>query len=607
MNTVKERVAALRAWMKEKELDAFVVPTSDPHNSEYTADHWKCREWITGFDGSAGLAIVTMHSAALWTDSRYFLQAEKQLQGSPFVLMREGLPETPTPQKWLHRAIGNGFAGCDEGVFTKEAYKALQSDIHGYEIVGCNDPFAEIWTERPALPATPIYRQPETHTGCTTQEKISKIWQEIESAADNITSVADTDYFLVSDLSEIAWVLNLRASDVAYNPVFIAYLLIGRRKSVLFTELSRVSPEIREYLRRQKVEVRPYGGLNDYVDEMPDDSAVFGFTPQTPQWICTLFDEELGFDYDYVNNPIPALRAIKNQSEIKGFRKAVLLDGVALVRFHRWLDEQIKDGKITDETEYTIARRLEMFRSESNEFIESSFATISGYGQNGAVVHYEAVEENAERLQNKGFLLLDSGSQYLCGTTDITRTIPLGTLTEEERKVYTLVLKGHIALARAQFPEGTTGIQLDLAARYAMWQEGYDFGHGTGHGVGSHLCVHEGPQQIRKNLSTASMVAFQEGMTITNEPGIYIPDKFGVRIENMLLVDASEKNDFGTFLHFETLTLCPIDISPIYMEMIEESERVWLNDYHTMVRTSLLPLLSDETDKSWLMQATAEI
>lgn len=607
MKNITERVRALREWMKQREIAAFIIPSSDPHNSEYTAEHWKCREWISGFDGSAGLAVVTLNAAALWTDSRYFLQAEQQLNNTPFVLMREGLPETPAPQEWLEKEVGTGFVACNEEVFTKAAYDSFNNEACSYRFAESCDPFAELWKDRPAIPSTPVYRQPERFTGESVAEKIEKIWSKLENMSDFTGETTCADYFLVSDLSEIAWVLNLRASDVEYNPVFISYLLIGRNKSILFTDLSRVSEEIKSYLYAQNTEVAAYDGLIDFIGRLTDESATIGITPQTPQWICSTLADKLHIPHVYLHNPLPLLRSIKNEAEKEGFRQAMLQDGVALVRFHRWLDEKIENGTIADETEHSVAQRLKDFRAQNHDFIDSSFATIAGYGANGAIVHYESTAEYAARLQNYGLLLLDSGAQYLCGTTDITRTIPLGRLTEEEKKVYTLVLKGHIALSRARFPKGTTGLQLDTAARMAMWHEGYDFGHGTGHGVGSHLCVHEGPQQIRKDLREATRIAFETGMTITNEPGIYVAGKFGVRIENVLLVGASETTDFGTFHRFETLTLCPIDIAPIHREMLEESERIWLNDYHKRVRERLLPLLNDETDRNWLIAATKEI
>lgn len=613
MNTpIYSRVEALRSWMREHQLDAFVVPSTDPHNSEYPADHWKCREWITGFDGSAGTAIITHDAAALWTDSRYFLQAEQQLEATPFALMRDGLANTPTFVRWLAQQGAGESKPWRVGYVAQALSCAMeQQELSAdcLQLVACEDVFALIWEQRPPLPTSSLYVQPLKYAGESTSKKLARI----AALGD-----ASWDFYLMNDLSEIAWTLNLRASDIAYNPLFMSYLLLRHEGgAVLFIEESRLNQEVLHYLQQEQVEVRPYEGLEDYVEEFSPKNHRYAY----PHTMCvavrdllqrvllkdTGTKEKVQAQLIAQGLPIEVLRAVKNSDEIEGFRQAMRLDGIALVKFRRWLDERISNGRIRKETEHSVAQKLATLRAESSEFRGLSFATIAGYAANGAIVHYEPTATHHAQLDACGLLLLDSGAQYSCGTTDITRTIALGELTEEERRVYTLVLKGHIALSRTRFPEGTTGIQLDLAARYAMWQEGYDFGHGTGHGVGSHLCVHEGPQQIRKNLRACTQQAFLPGMTITNEPGIYVPGEFGVRIENVLLCRRAQETPFGRFLDFEVLTLCPIDTAPIDMAMLDETEREWLNGYHRQVREHLLPLLADVADQQWLISATAEI
>lgn len=614
MNTlISSRIEALRQYMIAEELDAFIVPSTDPHYSEYPAAHWKCREWITGFDGSAGTAIITLDKAALWTDSRYFLQAEQQLEGTPYVLMREGESDTPTFVQWLEALSEKASPERTWRVgFVEDCmpYSVLHWELEGnLNPIPCDDVFATIWQDRPSLPTTPITIQPLKYAGASTSEKIAQIVQ---------SGTEDWDFYIMNDLSEIAWTLNLRGNDIEYNPLFISYFLLSRKGSgILFTDESRVNDEVRKYLSEHQVEVQAYDGLSDFIATHSPSHYAYHFSPSLSMKVFRLLFDNLDHnlpchiesqtDFSPHALPVDVLRAVKNSDEIEGFRQAMRLDGVALVKFRRWLDERISNGRIRKETEHSVAQKLTALRAESSEFRGLSFATIAGYGANGAIVHYEPTATQHAQLDGCGLLLLDSGAQYSCGTTDITRTIALGELTEEQRHVYTLVLKGHISLSRAHFPEGTTGIQLDLAARYAMWQEGYDFGHGTGHGVGSHLCVHEGPQQIRKNLRACTQQAFLPGMTITNEPGIYVTGEFGVRIENVLLCRRAQETPFGRFLDFETLTLCPIDTAPIDMTMLGDTEREWLNSYHRKVREQLLPLLSEAVDQQWLLSATAEI
>lgn len=590
---IAERVESLREWMRDNNVAAYVITNNDPHNSEYTADYWKCREWISGFNGSAGTAVVTLDSAALWTDSRYFLQAEEQLAGTPFRLMRDGLKETPSIEAWLEQELERGSViGFTASVTPMDEFRVYEQNSH-FEARTFDDPFKQIWEERDLFSIARIVTLPLSVAGKSAKKKIAELIARFEADFDSETA------YLISDLSEIAWLLNLRGDEIEYNPLFEANVIIWRGKCVLFVESDNIAKPIKEYLTKQGVIQYDSWELKTVLKNLAKQNVVFVMSPSTNVAVVSHFENPI-FRPSYLALP----KSIKNESETAGFRQAMLYDGVALVRFRRWLDEKVADGSIAQETECTISDRLLAFRAENREFLGLSFATIAGYAAHGAIVHYEAVPETAAQLRNEGLLLLDSGAQYTCGTTDITRTIALGALTDEERKVYTLVLKGHIALSRARFPEGTLGIQLDLAARYAMWQEGYDFGHGTGHGVGSCLCVHEGPQQIRKDLRAATQVPFQAGMTITNEPGIYLAGKFGVRIENILLTVPADTTSFGSFLAFDALTLCPIDIAPIAIEMLDETEKEWLNAYHNVVRERLLPLLSDEADRQWLEEAT---
>lgn len=599
-NTVATRVKQLQKWMEEERLDAFIVPTIDPHNSEYTPDHWKAREWLTGFDGSAGTAVVLAENGgALWTDSRYFLQAEEQLNGTPFELMRDGMPGTPSVAEWLRKNLPQGGnIGCYGEIMTQELADDLVGELgEEYQcVVTENDPFRAIWTDRPALPDEPLEIMPDETAGCSAADKLHRIFEAEHKHC------PEAKYFLLNDLTEIAWALNLRGNDVMYNPVFVSYLMVGQSRSVLYTDEKRLSAEVKQHLFNAGVAVKRYKGWKNTIEDATEGE-IFAFSRAMNLRVIN-HCKSCNVPFRFVEWEIPTLRAVKNAAEQEGFRRAMERDGVAMVKFLRWLDENVASGTLT---EVGVDEKLTALRAEQPGFRGLSFATIAGYGPHGAIVHYEATKESAATLRPEGLLLLDSGAQYDCGTTDITRTIALGPVTDEERRVYTLVLKGHIGLSRCHFPEGSTGIQLDLAARYAMWQAGYDFGHGTGHGVGHRLCVHEGPQQIRKNLRGCTMIPFQAGMTITDEPGIYVAGRFGVRIENTLLAIPAQTTDFGTFLTFEPLTLCPIDLRPVDLTMMDPAERQWLNDYHATVRQRLMPLLSDAADKQWLENQTKEI
>lgn len=605
----KERVNALRRWLRGERLNAYVVPTLDPHNSEYLPFRWQTREWLTGFTGSAGLAVVTMEKAALWTDSRYFLQAEEQLAGTGIELMREGMPGTPDVAQWLEATLGEGgvVGFCGE-CMSKELFDSLFAGLSERIAVRAsdNDPFDYLWRDRPDMPRTLLSLFPEEYAGLSAHAKLQAVRAALPAA-----SGEEKRLFIMNDLSEIAWTLNLRGGDIDFNPLFLAYLLVTDDAATLFTDRHKITEEVRAYLTREGVAVDDYKAWQ-YVARELRTSRVGETCVYLPASVnmaqLEAFEQAAEATDDVrlevIPSPVPPLRAVKTEAEREGMRAAMLRDGAAMVQFLRWLDEEVPKGL---QTERSIDKKLTALRAEQPGFKGLSFPTIAGYAAHGAIVHYEATEETAARLEPRGLLLLDSGAHYDCGTTDITRTVALGPLTEEERRVYTLVLKGHINLARARFPEGTTGLELDLAARYGMWQCGYDFGHGTGHGVGTYLGVHEGPHQIRKNCRACTLVPFADGMTVTDEPGIYVSDRFGVRIENVLLAHEDGATDFGNFLAFETLTLCPIDLRPVAKELLTGEEIAWLNAYHDRVRAALLPLLANSVDKAWLEAATRHI
>ena len=589
---VTMRVGMLREWMKANGIQAFIVPSTDPHSSEYVPSYWEARAWLTGFTGSAGTAVVTMDDAALWTDSRYFLAAAEQLENTPFRLMKEGLETTPDIVHWLisvlHQGDAIGLDGRVNAVATVEAWNdALIGN--GICLKTMRDPFDVIWHERPQLPQNAVCVQPLDFSGESILSKVERLRRQLQ--------LAGATAMLVSALDEVAWLVNLRGSDVHCNPVFVAYCIVLQEEVRLYIDKSKISESVADYLLSERVRLCPYDDIETDLRELKHATVLV--TPETNAWLAKT--AAMNNRIVRAASPVAALKAVKNDAEIAGFRRAMLRDGVALVRFLRWLKPAVKAGGVT---EMDVDRKLTSLRAEQPLFRGISFDTIAGYGDHGAIVHYEATPETNRVLQPKGLLLLDSGAQYQDGTTDITRTIALGCLTDEERHVYTLVLKGHIALARLKFPLGSSGTQLDLSARYSMWQEGYDYGHGTGHGVGSFLNVHEGPHQIRKNYMPAPITV---GMTITDEPGLYLPGRFGVRTENMLLAIPFKETEFGKFLQFETLTLCPIDTAPIDLPMLTPTERTWLNNYHQMVYDKLMPLLDDEGDRQWLREATLSI
>ena len=594
MNNINQRLASLREVMKREHLAAFIFPSTDAHQSEYVADHWLGRAWISGFNGSAGTAVVTMTSAALWTDSRYFLAAEEQLHGTEFQLMKLRIPGTPSIAEWLGKELADVASpevGLDGWANSYAATSSLISDLRkagGITVRTNLDPLAEIWKDRPSIPENPVEIQPLEYAGEDATSKIQRIRKALRTY--------HADGMLVSALDDIAWTLNLRGTDVHCNPVFVGYLLIASDKVSLFVDEAKVSAEVRAYLEAHGVSLYNYNKVEDGLKEYSEYNILLDANETNYYLWKTVRCQEIVSH----TSPIPAMKAVKSEAEIAGYRKAMLRDGVAMVKFLKWLVPAVEAG---GQTEMSIDRKLTSLRAEQDLFRDISFDTIAGYQAHGAIVHYEASAETDAPLKPEGFLLLDSGAQYQDGTTDITRTIALGPVTEEMKHIYTLVLKGHIQLELAKFPDGASGTQLDALARECMWREGLNFLHGTGHGVGSYLNVHEGPHQVRMEYMPAPLRA---GMTVTDEPGLYLAGKFGVRIENTLLIKDYMETEFGKFLQMESLTLCPIDTAPIDVDMLLPEELNWLNNYHAEVYAKLAPYL-DEEEQIWLKNATKPI
>lgn len=591
MTTIATRLAELRAIMRREKLAAFIFPSTDPHHGEYVPDHWKGREWISGFDGSAGTAVVTLKGAALWTDSRYFIAAEEQLKDTEFMLMKERVEGTPSIAQWIGTQVEQADStevGIDGMVADTRTVENFIDELRregGLTLRTNLDPLKEIWVDRPCVPQNAIEIHPLTLAGEDVKSKLQRVKDALRCY--------HADGMLVSALDDIAWMLNIRGTDVHCNPVAVAYLLIAPDAVTLFTDAAKVTPEVNDYLTSNGVRIDDYAHIRKGIEDY------FGYNilldPDETNY--TLYKDASKHRVVREKSPVPTMKAVKNNAEIEGFRRAMLYDGMAMCRFLAWLNPAVEKG---GQTEMSVEAVLRNFREEQPDFRDISFDTISAYGAHGAIVHYEATPETDVPLKAEGLLLLDSGAQYRCGTTDITRTVALGALTDEQKKVYTLVLKGHIRLEMLKFPAGASGTQLDAVARMDMWREGMNYLHGTGHGVGSYLNVHEGPHQIRMEWKPTPL---QPGMTVTDEPGIYLAGRFGVRIENTLLVTPYMETEFGRFLQFDSLTLCPIDKTPIVGDMLAPEEKAWLNDYHRHVYETLAPHLDDDTRK-WLEQAT---
>lgn len=594
MNEIELRLARLRELMMREHLSAFIFPSTDAHQSEYVADHWRGREWISGFNGSAGTAVVTMKSAALWTDSRYFLAAEEQLEGTEYQLMRLKMEGTPTIAEWLGKElqdVQSPEVGLDGMVNSYNYVKDLSYSLRklgGITLRTNLDPLEQIWENRPSLPANPVEIQPLEYAGETLASKVARIRKSLREL--------HADGMLVSALDDIAWTLNLRGTDVHCNPVFVSYLLIESDKVSLFVDDNKLSPEVKQYLQDNQVSLYKYNKVEKCLESYSEYNILLDGNETSYYLWKTVKCQEIVA----ACSPIPAMKAVKNKAEIEGYRSAMLKDGVAMVKFLKWLKPAVEAG---GQTEFSIDEKLTSLRAEQKLFRDISFDTIAGYAQHGAIVHYEATPETDVVLKPEGLILIDSGAQYQDGTTDITRTIALGPVSQEMKHVYTLVLKAHIQLELVKFPDGASGTQLDAVGRECMWREGYNFLHGTGHGVGSYLCVHEGPHQIRMEWMPTPLRA---GMTLTDEPGLYLAGKFGVRIENTVLISDYMSTEFGKFLQIEPLTLCPIDTTPIDVDMLLPEEIDWLNAYHHSVYEKLSPFL-DEEEKIWLENATKPI
>lgn len=595
MKTINEKLSALREVMREEHLAAFIFPSTDPHQGEYIPAHWESRKWISGFDGSAGTAVVTMTNAALWTDSRYFIAAEEQLRDTEFVLMKERIEGTPTIAAWLSTTLQDESTSTEVGIdgmccsasMVEEIKDELRKD-GGFTVRTNIDPMQRIWIDRPSVPQNPIEIHPLEYAGETATDKLARIRQALRKK--------HIDGMLVSALDDIAWTLNLRGTDVHCNPVFVSYLLIASDKTTLFVDEAKLTDAVKTYLKEIGVKTDGYHkvaqGLRDYFE--------YNILLDPDETSYTLMQTVDKKRVIREKTPIPSMKAVKNEAEIKGFRNAMLRDGIAMTKFLYWLKQTIGQEPIT---ELTVSDKLYQLRSKQPLFRDISFDTIAAYQEHGAIVHYEPTTDSDVELKPEGLLLVDSGGQYQDGTTDITRTIALGSVTEEQKQVYTLVLKGHIQLEILKFPVGVSGTQLDALARKDLWAAGMNFLHGTGHGVGSYLNVHEGPHQIRMEYRPEPLRA---GMTVTDEPGIYLEGRFGVRTENTLLIVPYMKTEFGEFLQFESLTLCPIDLRPVVVEMLTKEERQWLNDYHRRVYDVLSPYLNNE-EKAWLENTTKPI
>ena len=594
VDKIKQRLDDLREVMRREKLAAFIFPSTDAHQSEYVALHWQGREWISGFDGSAGTAVVTLDRAALWTDSRYFLAAEQQLQGTEYQLMKLRVEGTPTIGQWLIEQLADVESpevGLDGMVNSFHDTQALVDELRkaaGITVRTNFDPLEVIWKDRPSIPVNPVEIQPLEFAGESFQSKLSRIRTALREL--------HADGMLVSALDDIAWTLNLRGSDVHCVPVFVSYLLIASDKVSLFVDEEKLTPAVKDYLVGNGVSLYKYNKVEEGLRNYSEYNILLdGDETSYRLWKTVKCREIVSF-----TSPIPAMKAIKNQSEIAGFRSAMLRDGVAMVKFLRWLKPAVEQG---GQTEMSINEKLTSLRAEQEYFRGLSFDTIAGYQEHGAIVHYEATPQTDAVLRPEGLILIDSGAQYQDGTTDITRTIALGPVSERMKYIYTLVLKAHIQMELVKFPDGASGTQLDAVGRACLWRSGLNYLHGTGHGVGSYLSVHEGPHQIRMEWKPTPL---RSGMTVTDEPGIYLAGEFGVRIENTLLVKDYMQTEMGKFLQMESLTLCPIDTAPIDVLLLTEEEKNWLNVYHQLVFEKLSPWL-DEEDKNWLQEATKSL
>ena len=592
---IPERIAALREAMKQHKIDAYIIPTSDPHMSEYPADCWKYREWISGFTGSAGTVIITADKAGLWTDSRYFLQASTQLEGTGIELFKMMLPETPTIPEFLTHELKDGqTVGLNGETYSLADARSLEKALAEKEIkLNTNASLIDpIWKERPAIPEAPMFEMPIVLSGKSTEDKLLDINKMLHKAGADCT--------ILSALDEVAWTFNIRGTDVAYNPVVISYAFVSEKESVLFVNPKKIPAEIAEHLKKEGVTLADYGMLATFLSRLPERTRVFIDSKRTNVAIYNALPKSSILIEGI--SPANHLKSIKNEAEIKGFRNAVLKDGIAMTKFYFWLEKMLKAGEKV--TELSAAAKLTALRSEQPQYVMDSFASISSYGPHGAVVHYSPTPETDTELKTDSLYLLDSGAQYLDGTTDITRTIALcDEPSEQMKKDFTRALKGTIGIAKCKFPAGIRGCLIDAFARKALWDAGINYLHGTCHGIGHCLNVHEGPQSIRMEENP---VILEPGMVMSDEPAMYRPGEYGIRTENMILIREDSETEFGKFLGFETLTLCYIDTKLVIPSMLSVREHAWLNKYHQMVYDLVSPHLTEE-EKAWLKEKTAEI
>ena len=590
--TIEEKLNALRRVMAEKQVDTYIVLSSDAHQSEYVGGYWKARAYISGFTGSAGTVVVTRDKAACWVDGRYFLQGAEQLAGTEIELMKMGEPGVPTYEDWaIAETPAGGTMGVDGRTIGYGQAEALKPRLAKKQItLACKeDLIGMIWTDRPALPEAPIFDLPVSFAGESRGEKLSRLRNHMKEIG--------ADYYLLASLEDSAWLLNYRGGDIQGTPVAYAYTLVGLKETVLFIEECKVPQEVRELLAADQIGVRPYGELPSYMQGL--EAATVALDPAL---INQLLMESIPSSWKIVkeDDAVIAMKAVKNETERENIRKAHVKDGAVMVRMLKWLKETVKKQAVT---EVEAAQHLDQMRCDQENSLGISFTTIAGYGPNGAIVHYSPQEESCATLKPEGFLLLDSGAQYLEGTTDITRTIALGELTPEMKRAYTLVLKGHLALGHAVFHEGVSGTHLDILARKPLWEHGMDFKHGTGHGVGFVLGVHEGPHRIGYGLSKVNLVP---GMLVSNEPGYYETGKFGVRIENLIMVKDHNETEWGKFYEMETVTLCPYEREAIDKDLLTDEEIHQINEYHARVYREIAPLLDEET-RAFLQEQTAAI
>lgn len=582
---------ALRDLMRSKHIDAVIIPGTDPHQSEYPSEHWKFRDYVSGFTGSNGTAVVTLDDAGLWTDSRYFLQAAEQLEGSGFTLHKENIPGEPTVLEWLGEVLDeDAVVGVDGRLFSLIEANRIEMFCaqNGFMFAPDFRAAEAIWTDRPARPMNPAFVHDEALAGEDVDSKISRVVDALDAA--------DADGLLITALDEIAWLLNLRGSDVDYTPVVIAFAYVSEDERVLFIDSEKVTSEVKDHLKKYGVKIKDYDDIEKFLGKISSTATVM----VDPNRVSDALGQAMICNKTYMASPVIALKGVKNECQIAGFRQAMLYDGAAMVRMMMWLEQNVANGI----TEMDVDRRLQQERAAYASNRGDSFHMIAGYKDHGAIVHYEATDESAYTLAPEGLLLIDTGGQYLEGTTDITRTISLGNPTAAEKHDYTLILKGHLALSRAVFPKGTMGVQLDVLARGPLWNEGMTYLHGTGHGVGHFLGCHEGPQSIRME---ANPTPLELGMVTSNEPGIYKTGEYGIRTENLLLcVPACSNEEWGEFYKFESLTLFPYDTTLMDMDMLSREEVKQINDYHAMVCERLRPLLNAD-EAQWLEQKCKSI